>query len=137
MHQRWFGWVIVGLLMVCAATPVGAESSWKMPNLNPFAKDSTKPTTTKKSSGFTMPNLIPSWGKPSKRPSSEPSTWTKFNTGTKQFFAKTKDVLTPWDDSPATKKEKKSFFTGWLTEKEEVQKPRSVSEFLAQPRPRP
>lgn len=39
------------------------------------------------------------------RSRSEPSSWDKFNTGTKRFFAKTKDTLMPWtaDDSATSR----------------------------------
>jgi hypothetical protein len=125
-----------------------------MPNLNPFAGKSTDAAPPKKSGGFKMPSLVPSWAKKESKKPPQPSTWSKINDGTKRFFAKTKDVLTPWDNPPkkagspsisqrfhmggsSGKPEKKSFFTSWITGKDEPEKPRSVSEFLKQPRPTP
>ena len=154
MNHRWFGLTIACLLLACAATSTAlAESSWTMPNLNPFA---SKPAAAapKKSSGFKMPSLIPSWAKSETKKPSEPSTWSKISGGTKEFFGKTKDTLTPWDNPPkkasnssmsqrfhmggsSNQTKKKSFLTSWLPEPEKPQKPRSVSEFLKQPRPSP
>jgi hypothetical protein len=125
-----------------------------MPNLNPFASKSADAAPAKSGEGFKMPSLLPSWAKKDSKKPSQPSTWSKISDGTKQFFVKTKDVLTPWDDDSkkadkpgisqrfhmggsAKKTEKKSFFTSWIPEKEEPKKPRSVSEFLKQPRPTP
>ena len=142
-------------LMAVVSCPVRAESNWKLPNLNPFSKKSDTAAPPKKSSRLKMPNLLPSWGEKKSRRSSEPSTWNKFSNGTKSFVGKTTDVLTPWDtaaekkakrssnnqrlsfNKPARKEEKKSFFASWLPEKEEPKRPRSVAEFLKQPRPGP
>jgi len=74
--------------------------------------------------------------------------------GTKSFFSKTYDVLTPWDTEAEKARsnqksrtsrplsntgratpEKKSFLTSWWAPEEEPQKPRTVSEWLSQPRP--
>ncbi len=155
MNHRWIGLVIaLSLLAYIASSPALAESGWKMPNLNPFAGKSTDAAPPKKSSGFKMPSLVPSWAKKDSKKPSQASAWSKISDGTKQFFTKTKDVLTPWDNPPkkassssisqrfhmggsSEKTKKKSFFTSWMTEKEEPKKPRSVSEFLKQPRPTP
>ena len=156
MNHRWFSLAGACLLFACSATsPVQAESIWKRPTINPFARRSTtKAAPPKKSSGFKMPNLIPSWAKQERKKSPQPSTWSKISGQTKEFFGKTKDVLTPWDNPPKKtnnsslsqrfhmgssneKTEKKSFFTSWLPEKEEVDKPRSMNESLKQPKPSP
>ena len=107
-----------------------------------------------------LPKLsLPTWGsakstvKP--RASDEPSTWEKFNSGTKTFFTKTKQTLMPWtsDDetSSARKKtpparstartssrkaktEKKPFFSSWLETREEEKPIKTVNDYLAQPR---
>jgi hypothetical protein len=145
----------VFFMLAFAAVSAAAESGWKFPNLNPFSSEksssSAKPAPKKSSSGLKWPFSGESEQKP-KKPS-EPSTWDKVSTGTKEFFGKTKDTLMPWTKSDqkaghdsvakrynvkksAKKPEKKSFFTGWLSgEEEKPEKPKSVSEFLAQPRP--
>jgi hypothetical protein len=72
-----------------------------------------------------------------------PSTLEKFNQGTKDLFSKTKDVIVaPWtgDKTPARmssarSKPKSSFFTLPWSQPEEPPQPRSVKEFLSQPRP--
>ena len=142
-------------LVVCCIVPfllVGnlhAEDGWKLPNLNPFKKGTT---TSKSSSALELPKL----GLPMVKPksSNKPSGLSKVAKGTKDFFAKSYDVLTPWDteaekaqdrreNSPmlfsntgtSQKKEEKSMFASWFVQEEEPAKPRTVSEWLAQPRP--
>jgi len=78
---------------------------------------------------------------------------TKVSDGTKSFFHKTYDVLTPWDsDTPpkppthmsgrkkpsarTSKKEKGSLFN-WFGQNDEEERIDSVHEFLALPRPSP
>ena len=153
--SRLFRLVSACMLLAVLSCPARAESNWKLPNLNPFAKKPATSARPKKTSRFKMPDLLPSWGEKKARRSSEPSTWNKITTGTKKFAGKTADVLTPWDtaaekkaknssindrfsfNKPARKKEKKSLFASWLPKKEEPKRPRSVAEFLKQPRPRP
>ena len=143
--------------LVCTVivTSVTAEEQWKLPNLNPFNK-SEKPARGADQGGSKIPTLDLSsgFGAPTRKRSSEPSTWTKVTQGTKSFFSKSYDVLTPWDtkaekaraqrarsplqfsNTGRQKKEKKSFLTSWLPEKEEERRqPQTVSEWLAQPRP--
>lgn len=93
------------------------------------------------------------------RPSNEPSSWDKFNAGTKRFFAKTKDTLMPWTANQsqtapprpptgtnrvrvasrtdrAAEEEKPSFFSPFLPKKEPEPRPiRSTTDFLKMPRP--
>lgn len=69
-----------------------------------------------------------------KMPGSQPSAWNRFNDGTKQFFTKTKDVLTPWDNGSDKGKPKKTFFSSWLPKKEEPKPIQSVDDFLALPK---
>ena len=128
-----------------------------MPNLNPFKK-AGPPTSARvsDSSGFKMPKLWPSSGSIVKKQSG-PSTWQKFKSGTKSAWNKTADVLNPFDDAKdkeepiqitgsnsfvsqaASRKdaEKKSstFLPSWWTGEEEKAKPKTVSDFLALPRP--
>ena len=140
--SRLFSLLGASVLLAVLVCPAQAESGWKLPNLNPFSKK-TNSSASKKSS-FKMPSLIPSWGE-KKSHSSQPSTWSKMTDGTKDFFSKTADMLNPWD-TPSSKKthssfnkkkEKKSLFASWFSQKEEPRKPRSVAEFLKQPRPTP
>jgi hypothetical protein len=141
-----------------AASAVHAAEGWKMPNMNPFAKKSSPPTSARVSDsggGWKMPKLWPSSGKPAARKG--PSTWQKMTSGTKSMMSKTADVLNPFDDEndnpppveitgsntyfsqAANRKqaEKKSstFLPSWWSGEEEEQKPKTVSDFLALPRP--
>jgi len=122
-------------------------------NLNPFAKSTaaSKPKTA--SSGFKLPSLWPaSEQKKVTKRSTEPSAWDKFTSESKAMLDKTTDTITFWDnDKPAKapdsvrsrygvkkKEEKKSFFSGWFSGKEEEPpRPRTVSEFLNQDKPQP
>lgn len=143
------------LLCTVLANSAAAEDHWKLPNLNPFKK-SEKRTTSTSQNGLKLSKLgtTPNSGLSSRKRSNEPSTWSKVTQGTKGFFSKTYDVLTPWDTeaekaqarkarSPALfsntgsnkKPEKKAFLTGWLHDEEEPRQPQTVSEWLAQPRP--
>ena len=162
--------MIRSLLSVClavaltAALPLaasGADGSW-MPNLNPFGgKGKSTPrghTSNAATSGWKVPKLWPSTGgtaasRPKPRGASQPTTWSRMTSGTQQFFSKTADTLTPWDNKkPApspTITGSNSFFTHnkpkdkksgdiapaswWSTEKNDA--PKSVNEFLSRPRP--
>jgi hypothetical protein len=102
---------------------------------------------------WSLPSLNPFGSAPPKR-SNEPSTWTKMSNGTKNFFSKTYDVLTPWDteaekvqakqksrnarplsNTGRAAPEKKSFLTSWWATEEKPKQPKTVSEWLSQPRP--
>jgi hypothetical protein len=155
----------MSLLIAAAAVFAGAsaapaeESSWKLPNLNPFTSKAQPPTAARapKSGGSSwgLPRL---WPKTSaaKRPTGQPSTIGKMTTGTKQFFSKTADALNPWDDandrpaprasgsnsaiSRATKKKKESSGSGllpasWWSSDEDEGRDRTVNDFLSRPRP--
>ena len=129
-----------------------AESTWKLPDLNPFNNAPKSKTAKKSTSLFKLPELSwPGKGGGKRSSTNKPSTWNRVSNGTKNFFSKTKEVLTPWDNSSkktgnssirnrfgmTTKKKEKSssFFTGWLTKEEEPKRARTVSEWLSQPRP--
>ena len=93
---------LLGLALPVAGR--GEEGGWKMPNLNPFSSKS-KPQTAARAaspptSGWKMPKLwpAPTAATPRKKPS-QPSAWSKMTSGTKNFFAKTADALTPWDNN--------------------------------------
>ncbi len=93
---------------------VRGDSWFKLPNLNPFAsKKKTADQAEKKRDeqpDFNQPAVRPetepgstrsplfgsSRTTATKRPSGGPSTWDKFNQGTKDFFTKTKHFLMPW-----------------------------------------
>ncbi len=147
------------VLVACVVFALASARSWAETksgfSLNPFAKStaSTKPKTA--SSGFKLPSLWPAseQKKVKKRPT-EPSTWDKFTNESKAMLDKTTDAITFWDnDKPAAKpktsdgvrnrynvkkkEEKKSFFSGWFSSaEEEPKRPRTVSEFLNQEKPR-
>jgi hypothetical protein len=135
------------------------ESGWKMPNLNPFSSKGKPPTASRAASpptsGWRMPKL---WSSPAtpKKKTNQPGAWSKMSSGTKSFFSKTADALTPWDNNKpaapapsvtgsnsiftqkgAGKPEPKSGGVSpaswWNTQKEEP--PKSVNEFLSRPRP--
>jgi hypothetical protein len=151
------------LLVLVTVLPAAqaADSDWKLPNLNPFASKSqpTRPRTAQPpTSGWHMPKLLPSTAA-SKSKSNQPNTWNKMTTGTQQFFSKTADALTPWDNNKpaaapkaitgsntafthnnAAKAEPKSGSilpaSWWSSEpKAKGQSPKSVNEFLSSPRP--
>jgi len=147
------GFIVLALV---GSTAAAADGGWTMPNLNPFAAKSKTPASARShaaTSGWHMPSL---WPAPTtaKRKSNQPSTWSKMTTGTKSFFSKTADALTPGDSSKtnsapkitgsnsifshqAPKKEEKSSSilpTSWWTS-DKTDEPKSVNEFLARPRP--
>lgn len=137
-------------VLVLASSLPAEESGWKMPNLNPFAAKKSSPPASK-SKGWGMPKL---WPQSTAKKPTQPSTFSKMQTGTKQFFSKTADVLNPFDDandppksstssswnpfrsastSGSTPAKKSSWM--WGAEEEEPSGPRTVNEFLAQPKP--
>jgi hypothetical protein len=143
---------------VLIAGIANGESTWKLPNLNPFAKKAAPVPDNglpdQHTSVFTMPtmNALPGVKATRTRQPERPSGWSKLASSTKSFWHKTKQALNPWSKSDdkkdrndaarfqlgldRNKPEKKSFFAGWLTPKEEEpQRPQSVAEWLAQPRP--
>jgi len=110
--------LVLFVVFALAASAHAAESSWKLPNLNPFAKKTTSEPSYRVSdqpkSGWQMPklpkvnlpkvnlkppkiNLVPKWARSkTTRPSQPtgPSTWDKLVDGTKNFLGKTKETLT-------------------------------------------
>jgi len=162
MWRSWLS-VVVAILLASGLSGVSCaeDGSWKMPNLNPFssksgpARGSVSDTPT---SGWKMPKMWPSTGKTAassrakKRQANQPSTLSKMSTGTQQFFSKTADALNPWDDKPAeapkltgsnsmfsrsVNKSKKSDVApaSWWGGESAKQNPKSVNDFLSQPRP--
>jgi hypothetical protein len=141
---------------------MGEDSSWKMPNLNPFA---SKPKTSSRgssasSNGWHMPKLWQTTTRPARpkiKAANQPSTLSQMTKGTQQILAKTADTLTPWDNKKPAPPRKitgsNSIFTQqskpkekdssgiapaswWSSEKDKSDAPKSVNEFLSQPRPR-
>lgn len=110
----------------------------------------------------TLPKLpLPLWStsKAMEKPrmTEEPSTWQKFNNGTKSLLTKTKQTLMPWtatDEEKSPRKaasvarrpsrstsavknkpaEKKSFFSSWFTHQEEQKPIETVNDYLSLPR---
>jgi hypothetical protein len=73
----------------------GQESSWKLPRLNPFKRDSgTTKAPTNLSKGLRLPRLPRSFSKP--------VTANRLIEGPRNILTKTKDLVTPWKKtSPA------------------------------------
>jgi hypothetical protein len=137
----WVSTIAITWLLVGSTS----RAEWTMPNLNPFSKPASTSRTEKKTSLLKMPKWKVFGSSETRRSQPKPpSTWDKMTDGTKEFLGKTKDVLTPWDDPPSRNAGRRSdkpkesgtaaFFTGWFKE-EEPQRPRTVSEWLSQPRP--
>jgi hypothetical protein len=157
----------IGFAIFVVASPLMAEG-WTLPSLNPFKTEKrevsayTPPASEDPdlpTSGFKFPKLkLPQAPKMSfgERPPGQPSAMQKLGQGTKNFFSKTADVLTPWDNdekpaprsrtatgvrrtyngSPGAVEEKKtSLFSSWF-KKDEPETPKTVNGFLANPRPR-
>ena len=126
--------ILVGacLLLLSATLSMADDQPSTLSKLNPFSKAaSTKPKTNG-------------------RKAASPSTWDKVSSGTKNALTKTNETINPWakKSSPTTKRtgsqqpgnqlkpaEKKSFLGSMWPAKEEPKKPKTVSVFLAQPRP--
>jgi hypothetical protein len=151
----------IAIALLCsfvAASAARAADGWKMPNLNPFAKKSSPPTSARvsDSGGLQMPNLWPSSRKTTTARKG-PSTWQKVSSGTKSVMTKTADFLNPFNDAEdnpeptqitgsnsyfsqvanqkQAEKKPSTFLPQWWSGDEEEQKPKTVTDFLAQPRP--
>lgn len=158
--KAWMLRMAGAALFVSLAGPAQAEDEggFRLPNLNPFSK--SEKSEPRRATGRVSDDssLWPFGSKPAgnTRPVStgrsvprraEPSMTTKVTQGTKNFFSKTYDVLTPWDnnDPPppprygASKpKQKKGFDWDVLNlfgDDEPEQEITSVNEWLALPRP--
>jgi hypothetical protein len=157
--KRILSLFLLAVLLV-APTLQGEESSgWKLPN--PFSK--ARPPVSRRAaspaSGWHWPRLWPA-SPPSQARTNQPSVWQKVTKGTQQMMSKTADVLNPWDDAEpapppkmtgsgsifsqtATKKAKKkeeakssSILPAWFSgQPEQDKRPKTVNDFLAQPRP--
>ena len=125
--------ILVGTcLLLLLATCAGAEEGWSLSKLNPFSQSTTKKKT--------LPGVR----------KTEPSTWDKVTSGTKNALTKTNQAINPWAKKSTTtskrtttrqaanrpkSKEKKSMFD-WFGKAEEPRQPKTVSEFISQERPK-
>jgi hypothetical protein len=149
-------------LTLTAAGPASAEEGSMLSKLNPFSykRQRKAPVSARASdnSSWKMPSL---WPKKTTMASSKPagpSTWQKMTSGTKTFFNETADTLNPFNDandkveppaitgrntmfsqaSNSKKADEKSYFSlpSWLGgAEEEEERPKTVNEFLLQPKP--
>jgi hypothetical protein len=127
-----------------------------MPNLNPFGKKNGPPTSS--GGGWKMPSLWPQMS-PTSAPkqTTSPSAWQRMQTGTRNFWSKTADAINPFDDandnlqqpdptgrnsafrqatmSKGANQKSKSFLPSWSGQDKADNKPKTVQDFLAQPRP--
>jgi len=144
---------------------MGEDSSWNLPNLNPFGSrgSSSSRASHAPTSGWHMPKLWQTTKtpvRPKTKAASQQSTLSRMTTNTQQFFAKTADTLTPWDnkkpapppkitgsnsiftqqnklaDKKSTSKESSGIAPASWWSGEKSDSPKSVNDFLSQPRPR-
>jgi hypothetical protein len=163
--KTWLALLSLFVVAALPLPGLAEEEGFGLPNLNPFAEKSGPPVSSSVSdaptSGWKMPKLPNPFAglatKSSRSKPAGPSGWQKMTTSTKTFFSKTADVLNPFDDAndkqqeiapsgsksifsrtSAKKEESKGFFSlpswSWGGE-EEPKKPKTVQDFLAQPRP--
>jgi hypothetical protein len=151
------------LAIAVFALPTGAArgEGWKMPSLNPFKKKDSHPAHLRvtddesKSSSWWKPKLPSKPTTTSRKTATtptQPSTWSKVSSGTKSAWTKTKDALNPFDNEKEKPKsvtgyrtpfsqasarkmpeKKSSWWPSWGGEPEK--KPKTVQDFLGQPRP--
>lgn len=138
--------------------PFGSSSSSTAPRRSSSAQVSGSKSSSSSSSfpRLPMPSLPVgglTGGSTARKPASkEPSTLDKLNSGTKAFFSKTADFLTPWDNDPSPTRrsatgsrtaksnsssrnsQEKGMFS-WLYRKEEEQEIKTANDFLKLPRP--
>jgi hypothetical protein len=146
---------ILSFVVFFAAFSARGENKWHLSDLNPLDKSEAKaaPKSKSKSSFFKLPEW--NWfGRDAKKNSRKkgPSAWEKLKTGVKNVIDKSKEALTPASTGKkgrgyssirerfqgVEKKDSgksKSLFSSWFSNKEKPKKPKTVSEFLAQPRP--
>lgn len=139
MRSVRLAWLVLGLALV-ASGRVQAESKWS------FKK------------------MVPAWGKKDAPPSGlyskskEPSMWTKMGNSSKRMVAKTKDAVPDWLMPETQSKVRKSsdavktsadrvrdeartarrnIFAPWNSseQEEEKERPKTVPDFLALPKP--
>lgn len=156
---------MVILASALPAVLLAQDGAWKMPNLNPFSQKGKPPTSARSTASANSTWRWPSlWSssptKKAKANTKQPSAVQNVTKSTKQFFSKTADALNPFDDAQAKQKQlpitgsntvfsqassskakdakNTSLIPSWMSggsTKEE--KPKTVTDFLAQPRPQP
>lgn len=151
-------------IVAVPAASIAEEGGWKLPGLAPF-KRKQKPQINARArvsdaptSGWKWPKLWPSREPtPAQSNPANQTTWQKMNSGTKNFLSQTADTLNPFNDAndnPPEQKvtgsssmfsqasrnseaKSKSFLPSWPWggAEEEEQRPKTVNDFLMQPRP--
>ncbi len=127
-------------ILLTATCCAQAESNWSWKNWNPFPAKSAKAKVVA----------------PRPMTTAEPSMLTKFNRSSKAFFAKTKNAFPTWlmpntqkrvrqssdaarQSSRTIKKDartaQRSILGPWFTPEEPEEKPTTVSDWLALPKP--
>lgn len=116
MFRKWMNLALLGLF-VLALSGSPAKAEWGI--YNPFSSKPAKKTAKK-----------------------EPSTLTKMNHSTQQFFSKTADFLNPFDDADSKKKtvkKPKKESTSWWSSmfgSSEPAPPETVDQFMSLDRPK-
>ena len=162
--MKYLAAALIAVSVFAFASLARAEGGWSMPNLNPFAKKAGPPTSTRVSNrvsdqggGWKMPKMWPTSGKTIVKKPAGPSTWQKVKGGTKSLMTKTADMLNPFDDAPdnapepsvtgsnsyfsqvangkPAAKKPSTFLPSWFSGEEEEPQAKTVTDFLALPRP--
>lgn len=95
---------------ICIVFAVGSSpAGLRLPNLNPFAKKKEEEPTNVRFREPKSKSFLPRISLFPKRDPNKPSTLEKINNGTKEFFAKTIDVLTPWNNNKDMPPERPNF----------------------------
>lgn len=147
--MRSLSTILTVVFALATSAAFAEDSGWKLPNLNPF---SSSPKRTKArvsdNSWMSMPKVpsMPGFKRGASRSrKQQPSTMTKMTQGTKNFFSKTYDVLTPWDNNAPKKPptrlgtrrkpdESEGGLFSWFGS-DEPEEPQTVGDFLRQGRP--
>ena len=155
-RSMWFPLSLTLALLAMAPNATGQEGR-KFPKLIPSFDGEPDSATRHDASSVrqsTFHRMIDRLAPPTrieKKPRGE-STWSKMNAGTKRFFAKTKQTLTPWKNTkPKPKQARNSLMPFWsksnqpktkrnpiiplFAKKEPKPKPATVPEWLGRPKP--
>ena len=132
---------LVVMAMTCASV---AEDDWSLSKLVPFKKSSTSKRThasvsdAGRSTGLPKMSL-PTWSKKKGTPAKS-SAWNKLTKNTQNMLEKTKDALTPGDQSSKkhkgrNKSSSSSWFGSWFKSKPKPKAKRSetLPEWLGRP----
>ena len=157
-RSMWLSLSVMLALLVFASSAAG-EDGRNLPKLIPSfdgesgATGENAGSAVRRTAFQRVIDRIRPTGRPAQPKS--PSTLGRLNSNTKRFFAKTKQVLTPWSDKkpkqakpksvtgnfmPFSRKAKStstrpSLFSSWFAKEQTKPKPSTVSEFLGQPKP--